>query len=429
MKYEKMVIFSTLNQMVNYIAIKEYGIKEIINLTMENNGQPNLKKFNYNKWDKNLEDILDERVVPKRFGRQAVINFNQLKDKLDRIDLGKKAVMWNITGGQRNFVMAIMRYVFRERKDKGDSIVYFEGNEEKFYTYDIDFMEKEVDRVEEPYPMNIPLAFKLMGIEVKNKKDKNDTSEYYKKFIEKRQTDREYRYYKRFYEKYMNNSILLERLIETNKDIVGKEKINDKIEWLIDRMREIDNCKELVECKEDRKTLRESLKIYGKRSKVFGYILEKIAFYKIIDVVINQKELMDNVADLDISVKIKASHKDERVSDHHIDEFDIVLLTKMGKIIIFECKSGAMTGDNAKSTHYSTYRVAGVYGTPVLINPITKHSEIKKYKNIEMAENAAKKAGLIICRMGNESTNITNIYPIEAYIKEVLKTGGNSHVQ
>jgi len=69
-----------------------------------------------------------------------------------------------------------------------------------------------------------------------------------------------------------------------------------------------------------------------------------------------------------------------------------------------------MSGDVAKSTKYSTYAAAGVYGKPVLITPlyqdeITKlaHPDIgdKIFKNIKSAVKSAKRATLEVWGMDN----------------------------
>ena len=128
----------------------------------------------------------------------------------------------------------------------------------------------------------------------------------------------------------------------------------------------------------------------------FGYILEKLAFYQF------EKIVSKNIASLAHSLKIIFNDEDtQKEIDHKtIDEFDIALLTKNGKFIIFECKSGGMGGDVAKSTKYSTYAVSGVYGLPILIAPLLE-SEIEnlkklgdEYDAIKSAVKSAKRANL-----------------------------------
>jgi len=103
------------------------------------------------------------------------------------------------------------------------------------------------------------------------------------------------------------------------------------------------------------------------------------------------------------------------------------LLTKNGKFMIFECKSGGMDGDVAKSTKYSTYAVSGVYGLPILITPllgdeikaIRKKSTLSEdysddykylhnelYKNIRQAINSAIRAGLEVWGLDDIEKNL-----------------------
>ncbi|MBD3840093.1 MAG: hypothetical protein IE878_06900, partial [Epsilonproteobacteria bacterium] len=78
----------------------------------------------------------------------------------------------------------------------------------------------------------------------------------------------------------------------------------------------------------------------------------------------------------------------DRTDEKEIDEFDIALLTKNGKFMIFECKSGGMKGDVAKSTKYSTYAVSGVYGKPILITPLLEDEIIAIRKKSHLSDNA-----------------------------------------
>jgi len=87
-------------------------------------------------------------------------------------------------------------------------------------------------------------------------------------------------------------------------------------------------------------------------------------------------------------------------SNQTIDEFDIILVTRGGKLIVFECKTGHMSGDNAKSNKYSTYAVGGVYGLLVLLVPLLnkEEEEIKNIpdyaSNLKQAISSAKRANL-----------------------------------
>lgn len=154
------------------------------------------------------------------------------------------------------------------------------------------------------------------------------------------------------------------------------------------------------------------------QNKAFGFILEKLAGYKILEVA-NGK-----IADITFGEKINHLRDEDKADEYHIDEFDIALLTKNGKFMIFECKSGGMEGDVAKSTKYSTYAVSGVYGLPILITPLLENEIIairdkshlsdntfeylkgNLYKTIRQAINSALRAGLEVWGIDEIATKL-----------------------
>lgn len=425
-KFKTMVICSTLNQMVNYMAIKEHGIERVINITVEE-GTDNIlyRKFPYKEWDENLFNVLDNEIIRKdiKFDSNQIVSHEQLIEKFKK-DIGQElledeSVLWNITGGQRHFVMAITYYVNQYRKN--DDLLYYEGDRERFYYYNSENSLKNWKTQEKNFPMTIPIALRLMGFEV-DKNSYRKKSDHYKLLIEqdeKTEEYKEYDYYKKLYDLYVENEDLVKILIKSNrpKDEKGEKKHFDSL--IKDIFQDDKIPKDLFEGKQ-LDVLKDSLggNING---KVFGYILERLAFYKIIDILKNDKKLIDKIADIEMSKKIKG---DGQVDKHSLDEFDILLLTKAGKLVVFECKSGKMSGDNAKSTNYSTYRIAGVYGMPVLIDPLTKDLNTNKedkdiFNPVKYAEKAAARAGMTICRMKNDY-NKNNIWDLESYIQEIL---------
>lgn len=423
-KFKTMVICSTLNQMVNYMAIKEHGIERVINITVEE-GTDNIlnRKFPYKEWDENLFNVLNNEIIRKdiKFDPNQIASHEQLIEKFKK-DIGQElleddSVLWNITGGQRHFVMAITYYVNQYRKN--DDLLYYEGDKERFYYYNSENSLKNWKTQEKDFPMTIPIALRLMGFEV-DKNSYRKKSDHYKLFIEQDEETKEYEYYKKLYDLYVENEDLVKILIRSNRPKDEKGEKNN-LDLLLEDIRKLqdDKTKELFEGA-NYDVLKKSLgsNING---KVFGYILERIAFYKIIDILKNDKRLIDKIADIEMSKKIKG---DGHVDKHSLDEFDILLLTKAGKLVVFECKSGKMSGDNAKSTNYSTYRIAGVYGMPVLIDPLTKELNTNKedkdiFKHVKYAENAAARAGMTICRIKSDY-NKNNIWDLESYIQEIL---------
>lgn len=429
-EYKTMVICSTQNQMVNYLAIKEHGIKNIINLTVNRDESDaenyNLRKFNYNNWDTSLEEVLSkESIYPIYFCKESLEDHESLQEDLGKVSSyvnDNEPILWNITGGQRHFVMAITNYVFSDDSRSKDILIYFDGDEEKYYYYDREG--KRIDNDSIPYkndfPMNIPLALKLMGIEVKSK---SMPSKYYNYLInqDNKEIEEALNFYITLAEIYMEYPEFGKALIDSNKEKTGNwDYFLSEVKQLSDKG-EIEEKlnKELVNSQYNefiKKDLRKHI-----NGKVFGYLLEKMTFYTMLK---ELEKYIDKIADIDLSVETK-NDDDNRTND----ELDIVLLTRKGKLIVFECKSGKMTGDNAKSTHYTTYRLSGVYGTPVLISPITKKLENSfkndsedLLKNIKSAQSSAERAQLLICSLG-QGVNLVNdnsVIDIEEYLENVL---------
>ncbi len=298
--------------------------------------------------------------------------------------------MWNITGGQRHFVMAITEYVYNHRPE--DVIVYFEGDKEKMYYYAKNKNIQQEDRLRnKDYNMTIPIALRLMGFEV-SQREVNKVSEYYNflisnnanEFREKcklqsiskindkkpedfyEQLESELKWYKKFYDIYCNSEILRKILINSNRfktDSTNEKTKFDMIKEDIEAyIKEIDN---EIKSKNntnvnvnvnindvfDEKGFDILKKSIGNHlnGKVFGYILEHMTLYKVLDVIKSNKRLLENIADIDTSVKIKYETDKSKDKLGLIDEFDILIVTKKGKVVMLECKSGGMSSDNAKS--------------------------------------------------------------------------------
>jgi len=354
------VMVSTLNQMVNYIPLKHFEFKKIYNITISDS-----EYADNEKWDKNLKDIIDKNITDIEFKQKEISNIETIQKRLQEKLKEEKKIFWNITGGQRPFILAINKIVKED-----DIVCYLEGNTNQMVSLknnnEIKDIVSDYD-IEDSEDLNIEIALKLMGFEVKDTKTshRNLVSNY---------DENEKKFYLEFLKKYIRDKKLRENLILLNRD---KEQVKKEIK---------ESLKDLEYSKIDEEL--------GK-NKAFGFILEKLAGYKILDLA------KDKIADMSLSEKINFSNDDEKVDNSHIDEFDIALLTKNGKFIIFECKSGGMSGDVAKSTKYSTYAISGVYGLPILITPLLQ-DEINNidsldedtYGYIKSAVKSAKRAGL-----------------------------------
>jgi hypothetical protein len=378
------VMVSTLNQMVNYIPLKHFTFKEVVNITVEENKEnkekPKENFFNNNQWDKNLKTIYkDTIIIDMGIEKNNFFDLTLVKNKLiQEIDTGKlqfQKIFWNITGGQRHILMAINQVV----KD-GDKICYLEGNNNQMMIYDVATQKTECIE----YSLNlekdltIETALKLMGFDLRS--------------IEKKEgKDTERQFYLDFYDKYTD-----EKNVSLRKALINLNKTKNP------------NCSSITDTILTTMKLCEHTTEDFTKQYPFGYILEKLAFYQFEKIVSTNKALVVH------SLKIIFDDEDVQKEINHktIDEFDIALLTKNGKFMIFECKSGGMSGDVAKSTNYSTYAVSGVYGLPILITPLLA-SEIsnlntlgEEYETIKSAVKSAKRASLEVWGIDEIATKI-----------------------
>lgn len=408
------VMISTLNQMVNYIPLKHHKFDDIINITVQE-----ADYVDNDKWDENLENILKKEGLPfnredKKHIRIAQNEVNDIENTLDLLDTlqDKPKIFWNITGGQRPFILAINQFI-QEHKREQDYICYLEGNKSKMVILQNN---KKIDN--ESYNLdglNIETALKLMGFDIKETKTshRNLIEKYdkMKKEVKKEsEFSKEIEFYSEFLEKYVSDAELRKNCILLNRDS-EKATAQTAIKTAL---------KDLKYSKIDDEL---------NQNKAFGYILEKLAGYKILELA-NGK-----IADMTFGEKINHLRDEDKADEYHIDEFDIALLTKNGKFMIFECKSGGMDGDVAKSTKYSTYAVSGVYGKPILITPLLEKEieEIRKesrlnddkfkylkddlYKTIKQAINSAIRADLEVWGLDKIATKLEKYIEIEGATK------------
>lgn len=332
------IMLSTLNQMVNYIPLKYFGFKNILNLTIDDDKNKT--------WDKCLKKVLNQsniNIDPVLFEHRELLDIEYLKEKLSEHNTIEQAssIFWNITGGQRPFVLAVYDLIKEKLKDKTHYICYLEGNSKKmqlmkfeqgkqvFKNFDGNNLDYELNE----HDLNLQIALQLMGYNIKGIKQQNLKQNEQKDLI-------------KLYQLYINNLNLRKTLVDSNKkdnsdlDAVKKQLSSD-LSYLVDQHKD--------------------------KSYPFGYLLEDMVF-----AVLKQHSL-HKIAAIAHSVKLQFNDDilNTEIGNKQLDEFDILVLSKQGQIINFECKSGGMSGDVAKSTNYSTYAIAGVYGLPILITPLT----------------------------------------------------------
>ena len=422
-QFDGIVICSTQNQIVNYLTILHHLDKtdkkiEIYYITINDE---KYSKFDNKGWDDNIKRLLNGvkfRLID--FEEKDISDHASIIGRLRTGDYGDKKLLWNITGGQRHLVMAITDFVYNDRKDQ-DVIVYYEGNQRKFYYYS---QSKKVVNPEKlsdlPYEkLNLNIAFQLMGFILD---DKTKESKYYNYLRSKSVEDfiscfeideddlqsewetieAERRCYHHLFQDFVN---------AVNLDLLNELKLTNNssctdLEQLATYVMNLEQSKYFVN--EDIETFKKSLKS-RRKTALFGYIFEYMVFYKIINIIKEKEEYIQTIADIHFSAEARLSETNDS-NLGIVDEFDISILTKSGQLIIFECKSGGFTGDNIKSHHYSTCAVSGVYGTPVLMIPITKKlikfNEEKYIKDCDKKIKAAKKAKVEFWRMDDLEDNL-----------------------
>jgi len=200
-------------------------------------------------------------------------------------------------------------------------------------------------------------------------------------------------FYEKFYEAYRTNEALRELMPKFNSRDSGQDNFNDIIDNQFPIIDGLDNA-----------TIKKQWAQYDKR-KAFGYILEEMLLYLLLKS-IEENRLETHIAGLYSSVKIAADTYKDNTS---VDEFDALVLTKSGQVISFEAKSGGMNSDVAKSTNYSAYAIAGVYGLPILITP-----------QINKTDNISEKITDAIDAAGRANLEIWCLNEVEEHLKKKI---------
>lgn len=498
-----MVISSTFNQIVNYIPImllkdenKNFkGLDKIINITLKGNcDNENFSQINNKVWDNNLKEVLkDIEIVDVYIEKDKKVSNIQkaIDDKLKTLD--DRSIIWNITGGQRTNLLAIMNVIRFRSKDYEDKIIYLEGGNSSLKLIDaknyLDSSEgiKEYDLLKDSQfevgnCLNLETLLKLSNFDINKGKMESAISEdknilYFYDELNKMYEDDNIDLIKLLFslngKKELSKEEYSLRDFFLNKIIFKKGKKEKELEFeKIKKCKEIKNCKkikgieileELILIKGDKtqlelrkfkgkkdknaienafeiwnsdlKILKKILKIVlnGENSKSleqmiinefykcgkynknrFGYIFEKMIFRKISKFKNQDEKAKNFFIDLKYSMNVNNMLDEEDIDKNNargknFAEFDIALLDKNGKMIVFECKSGSMNHTVSKSRSFSVYKVNGVYGLPILtipirneesINKLKSNSKIKKYmEKMKYTIDAAKRSHLDIWYM------------------------------
>lgn len=392
---EYLFIFSTLNQITNYIAIKQLRPKNIYNITFDNGLHKRFKYgINPNKWEKNLENVLEKDI--KKNIKPITIKECMYKDlKEFKKELSKSIehinnntpIYWHITGGQRVFAMPIYDIV---KSRPNDILFYLEGNTETIIS-----MGKNTNKFKSvmKYKLNdldFETAFQLMGYDFKEKINSTLKLKEKGKVKEENINPVEKEFYDILYDWIVNNDkykslkvcekegTFRELLLLSNstKNFSNKNVRQKFLKKLFNELKnkypKFKNCSYHIECSNEMNN-----------NFPAGYIFEKIVGYQIFEIIKDDPKILG----MDLSLKV---YRDD--FSHCVDELDIALLTNTGRILNFECKSGSFASDNAKSHNFTTYALSGVFGAPIFMIPLLENENIGgKFLG---ALNAAKKANL-----------------------------------
>lgn len=429
------VAFSTENHFVNYIPIALVGDKakysaiNMIYYTLDDSSKNN-------KWDKRFEKFCKNKritnVSKQAIKRDSAENLTFFLKKVEENIKGKN-IIWNLTGGQRFWILNVLSYILGDTSDRVHYTLYLEGNNSKLSVVKYEKAEegKKV-RKGAPYDIKVDkvdlsLEDVLSFMDFESSKDLSKQRNYLEE--ENRKTVIET--FNCLLEKYKSSKDhlgVLEALIKTNRK-EGYKFLKDEV-LLVEDKAESDSLWEQIKA-----FFPDSFNFKSSSTRLFGYLLEYMVLCQIC-ILLNDDYIRGKIKGVWHSVKISDT---EGEGYSNIDEFDILILTQNGKVIILECKSGGMSGDVAKSTNYSTYAVAGVYGMPLFSSPlksidlakinnfnkiveekeermnkIMNKEEIEEYKklftSIKQAHNSAKRARL----------DILYIDEIEEKLKELL---------
>lgn len=411
-------MISTLNQMVNYLPMLLFDFQQPkMYLTLK--GAPN-EAFDKCLFDtckklKNEEKGTRFDIPSSKEELGDINNIDVVKEAIAKTAKGKK-VLWNITGGQRPVMLAIFE-LLKESERRDDIVMYLEGNKAQLV-----WMKVEGQKLV-PIPdathslgkykvehnlqwLTIPIALRLMGI---------------KEFAEYTPYDGNYSDHQTrlaLVDKYKQDETLRKKLLALNRENGGKDADGN-----------VFNGKDILKEKNEDKAksyfsflTKEELSLvakYESKTYPFGHLLEEMYAATI------YKASKDNIVEMAVNLKLRpereAQHKEG--NNKQTDEIDIILLTKTGQLVVFEVKSGGMSGDVAKSTKYTTYAIAGVYGKPILLTALlnaqlSKASELSKvwpYETSAAAIRAANRAQLPIIALDGDENN-----DFETAIKNLL---------
>lgn len=375
------VCFSTQNQMVNLLTLRMFPSEQLVYCTIE--GSPENAR-----WDKNFDAVVTHELKKPKITftleKNDLLAISNIENKLEQWlaanDLSAQPLLWNITGGQRYYFLAAYE-LFKKRHD--DFLCYVEGNTNRIILLknaNGNILQAggirsniEVSIVEALHLMGFKQGTRARDLQVKFNAAGVSTSAPIPEYLH-------------FFDLLTQTKELRQFCLELNSRKDKTQHDHDKLAGLL--------------AEPQFKKIREQLE--QPQFGSFGKVFEMTVGAKIFDVIRNLKP-RHYVSELVVSQIVTFDSANKPV-----DEFDIALLTRDGKFIIFECKTGDMHSDVAKSTRYSTYAVGGVYGLPVLLVPLLSQERIVASENLKRTIKAAERAQLAVWGLDEIELNLKN---------------------
>ena len=457
------VVCSTQNQVVNYIPIinmleakqtkqgEEEKQEEVVetkevklfNITYKSNKKESSnekKKSDNDKWNENLNNTLDaSKQVKSSLDSGLIVKKDKilhdiflnrgydeseyktgiLDEILDDENHNTSNIIWNVTGGQRNVLLTILRIIKEERNVK-HTIIYMEGNTNRLIVgqagKDGEIQYIELDEIYGCKELTIEIVFGLSGFLINKKYNHIKLLENVKeptliqsciKNLWKLYKDKEY------------GQILRTALLEVKTDQKNHELNKQRFKEAFNK---INNKVKIKEKKLSEETIEELKEFKDDATYKFGYYLEEMTVYCLFEAIkeIQSEQKKEILKDyfLEIGYDIHLdSDNPEYDGRKDFCQFDVVLLTKAGQLIIFECKTGAIESKDAKERMYTAYAVGGVYGRPILIPVYLHDDEVenladqnKAWKKVLETRNAATRAQMKIWRLDSLKKEINDLY-------------------
>lgn len=406
------VNFSTLNQIVNIIPIHHIIEKsnneeiEVLNVTQykienqrkdESQNKYQFSNFDNKVWDDNLKKYIDNKIKclsemeelnildNKRPIPPSGITINLIKDRIEEkieeivndFEKVKTEIIINITGGQRNYIIAAYEVAKNLLKENYDiKTIYLEGHSGYIEYYRNNEIEKK-EKYSLPKRFKLEDALNIMGFSAKIAYNDNSKEKNYYRFNKKNINEQEIDLSKIIDLNDMDYYKLLGLNKKTNKSTFTEDYKKELIDVIRKKLYSIKSKKRLGENKIEnifQKYFYKDDSNSLKNTSAYGSFFEKIIVDKLRDCI--QRK---NIDIIEMAWNLNTNHLENNSGGAKCFEHDICLLTNTGKIIAIECKTGSSHSDTFKSRKATAYMVGGPYALPILITPLK--SEAIKLEN------------------------------------------------